>query len=214
MKLLARHLKDLIEGKETMSSFYSRDELDNIGFAEVGQEVFISRKASIYGPENMHIGSHVRIDDFTVLSGKIIIGNYVHIAVFTSLFGGNGGINIGDFANFSSRIAVYALSDDYSGDFMTNPMVTENYKNTIERRVTIGKHVIVATGATVLPGVFLGEGSAVGAMSLVKEDVEPWTVVAGIPAKQIKPRNKRILELEKGFMEEEAHRAHCTVSYP
>ncbi len=191
-----------MKGKEAMPSFYSRDELDNIGFASVGQEVFISRKASIYGAEQIRIGSHVRIDDFTVLSGKISIGDYVHIAVFTSMFGGNAGIDVGDFANFSSRVAVYALSDDYSGDFMTNPMIAEEYKNTIERKVTIGKHVIVATGATVLPGVSLGEGSAVGAMSLVKENVEPWTVAAGIPARPIKPRNIKLLELERQFLKE------------
>ncbi len=202
------------EGKEEMPSFYSRDELDSIGFASVGQEVFISRKASIYGAENIRIGNHVRIDDFTVLSGKVTIGDYVHIAVFTSLFGGNAGIVIEDFANLSSRIAVYALSDDYSGEFMTNPMVAEKYKNTIEHRVVIGKHVIIATGVTILPGASLGEGSAVGAMSLVKESVEPWTVAAGIPAKPIKPRGKRILELEKEFMAEEVCRVSCTVSDP
>lgn len=197
-----------------MPSFYSRDELGRIGFASVGQEVFISRKASIYGSENICIGSHVRIDDFAVLSGKITIGDYVHIAVSTVLFGGNAGIAIGDFANLSSRIAVYAISDDYSGEFMTNPMVAEKYKNTIEHRVVIGKHVIIATGVTILPGASLGEGSAVGAMSLVKESVEPWTVAAGIPAKPIKPRGKRILELEKEFMAEEVCRVSCTVSDP
>lgn len=189
-----------------MTSFYSRDELDGIGFAEVGQEVFISRKASIYGAENMRIGNHVRIDDFTVLSGKITIGDYVHIAVFTSLFGGNAGIDIGDFANLSSRIAVYALTDDYSGEFMTNPMVMEKYKNTIEHGVTIGKHVIIATGVTVLPGVTLGEGSAVGAMSLVKENVEPWAIAAGIPARRIKARSIRLLKLERQFLKEENRR--------
>lgn len=207
-------MKEIMEQKEPMPSFYSRDELDSIGFASVGQEVFISRKASIYGAEKISIGNHVRIDDFAVLSGRIAIEDYVHIAVFTSLFGGNAGIVIGNFANLSSRIAVYALSDDYSGEFMTNPMVGEKYKNTIERKVVIGKHAIVATGVTVLPGVSLGEGSAVGAMSLVKEDVEPWTIAAGIPAKPIKPRSKRILELEQNFKDEEVSRVSSSPSNP
>lgn len=207
-------MKEIMEQREPMPSFYSRDELDSIGFASVGQEVFISRKASIYGAERISIGNHVRVDDFVVLSGKITIGDYVHIAVFTSLFGGNAGIFIRDFANLSSRIAVYALSDDYSGEFMTNPMVKEKYKNTIERKVVIGKHAIVATGVTVLPGVSLGEGSAVGAMSLVKEDVEPWTIAAGIPAKPIKPRSKRILELEQNFKDEEVSRVSSIPSNP
>lgn len=183
-----------------MTSFYSRSELLELGFAKLGEEVFISRKASIYGAENIYIGDHVRIDDFTVLSGNIRIGNYVHVAVFTALFGGNAGIFIQDFANLSSRIAVYALSDDYSGEFMTNPLIPERYKNTLEGRVSIGKHVIIATGCTILQGVSLGEGCAVGAMSLVKKDVAPWTMVAGVPAEYIKPRSRKLLELEDQFM--------------
>lgn len=183
-----------------MSGFYSENELLELGFASLGEEVFISRKASIYGAENISIGSHVRIDDFVVLSGKISIGNYVHIAVSTVLFGGKAGICIQDFANLSSRIAVYAISDDYSGAYMTNPMIPEKYKNTTEAGVMIGKHVIIATGCTILPDVSLGEGCAVGAMSLVKKDVAPWTVVAGIPAIYIKPRKQKILELETEFL--------------
>lgn len=183
-----------------MTSFYSRDELLSLGFASLGEEAYISRKASIYGAGNIRIGNHVRVDDFTVLSGNVIIGDYVHIAVSTSLFGGSAGIVVGDFANLSSRVAVYALSDDYSGEYMTNPMIPEKYKNTLESKVTIGKHAIIATGATVLPGVSIGVGSAVGAMSLVKEDVEPWTVAAGIPARYRKPRSKKLLELEKEFL--------------
>lgn len=189
-----------IKEDSKMAGFYSKSELLDIGFAELGEEVFISRKASIYGASNIHIGSHVRIDDFTVLSGNIHIGDYVHIAVFTSLFGGNAGIFIQDFANLSSRIAVYALSDDYSGEFMTNPMIPETYKNTLEGKVTIGKHAIIATGCTILPNTDLGDGCAVGAMSLVKKNVEPWTIAAGIPAGYIKPRSKKLLELEKDFL--------------
>lgn len=186
-----------------LTSFYSESELSELGFAELGEEVFISRKASIYGAEKIRIGSHVRIDDFTVLSGNIEIGNYVHIAVYTALFGGSEGIFIKDFANLSSRTAVYALSDDYSGEFMTNPMVPDIYKNTLEGKVSIGKHVIIATGCTILQGVSLGEGCAIGAMSLVKEDVKPWTVMAGIPAKYLKPRSRNLLKQEELFWQTE-----------
>ncbi|MCI8490144.1 MAG: acyltransferase [Lachnospiraceae bacterium] len=186
-----------------MTSFYTKNELQDLGVAELGEDVYISRKASIYAAENIKIGSHVRIDDFTILSGNISIGNYVHIAVYTALFGGTEGIIIGDFANISSRVAVYAISDDYSGEYMTNPMVSEKYKNTLSAKVMIGRHSIIATGCTVMPGVFLGEGCAVGAMSLVKESVEAWTIAAGIPSKSIKQRKQKPLELEIKFLQEE-----------
>ena len=91
----------------------------------MGGGTFISRKASIYGAENMIIGSHVRIDDFCILSGQIELGDYIHIAAYSALYGGEKGIFIGDFANLSSRVSVYSVSDDYSGETMTNPMIPE-----------------------------------------------------------------------------------------
>lgn len=70
-----------------MDSFYTREELLAIGFASVGENVLVSRKTSIYGAENMNIGNNVRIDDFCFLSGKITLGNYIHIATATLLYG-------------------------------------------------------------------------------------------------------------------------------
>ena len=46
-----------------MNSFYTRPELEQIGFASIGEDVFVSRKASIYSPSKISIGNKVRIDD-------------------------------------------------------------------------------------------------------------------------------------------------------
>ena len=54
-----------------MNSFYSPEELKSLELKEYGENVLISRKCSIYGAENIRLGSHVRIDDFCVLSGKV-----------------------------------------------------------------------------------------------------------------------------------------------
>ena len=89
-----------------MTSYYTETELQKIGFKKVGKAL-ISRKASIYSPELISLGDHVRVDDFCILSGKIEIGNYVHIAAFSALYGGTEGIYIEDYANLSSRISVY-----------------------------------------------------------------------------------------------------------
>lgn len=105
-----------------------------------------------------------------------------------------------DFTCVSSRTAVYAVNDDYSGNYMTNPMVPEEYRNVTELPVRIEKHALVGSGCTILPGVTIGAGSAVGAMSLVKNDVKAGTMVAGIPASYIGERSQRMLELEKQFL--------------
>lgn len=74
-----------------MNSFYSQEELKKIGFLSVGKNVLISKKASIYNPGVISVGNNVRIDDFCILSGKVTIGSYSHIAAYTALYGGEVG---------------------------------------------------------------------------------------------------------------------------
>lgn len=182
-----------------MNSFYTQDELSKLGLAKFGTNVLISRKASIYGSKNISIGDNVRIDDFCILSGDITIGHYIHIASYTSLYGGDQGIFIDDFANISSRVSIYSISDDYSGESMTNPMIPERYKNVTSKKVTIEKHTILGCGSIVLPGVTIREGSSFGAFSLINKDSNEWSINVGIPFREIKKRSKTALELEQKF---------------
>ena len=55
-------------------AYLSREHLENIGFKSLGKNVKVSDKASIYNPELIDIGDNSRIDDFCVLSGKVVIG--------------------------------------------------------------------------------------------------------------------------------------------
>ena len=184
-----------------MNSFYSQEELSALGLKSYGKNVLISRKCSIYSAGDIELGNNVRIDDFCILSGKISIGNYVHVAAYSAMYAGDAGIEVDDFANISSRVAIYAISDDFSGESMTSPMIPEKYKTLQKGRVVIRKHVIIGTGSTVLPGVELNEGSAVGSMSLVKRNLEMWTIYAGVPAKLIKKRSKRAKDLSRKLAE-------------
>jgi galactoside O-acetyltransferase len=181
-----------------MMSFYSLDELEELGLAKFGNDVYISRKVSLFNPSHISIGSHVRIDDFCVLSagsGGIEIGNYVHIAVFSSLIG-KGEIALGDFCNLSSRVSIYSSNDDYSGEWLTNPTVPVDFTNVMHADVTLGKHVIVGAGAVILPGVYIEEGTAIGALSLVDKSCQAFKVYCGVPIRYIGERKKRIQELE------------------
>lgn len=185
-----------------MTSFYTEEELKKIGFNKIGTNVLISRKASIYGASKISIGSDVRIDDFCVLSGNVSIGNNVHIAAGVYLFGGDAGIKLEDFTGVSSRTAIYAESDDYSGKAMSNPTIPDKYKNVTGGCVILEKHVLVGTGCTILPNVVIKEGSSVGSMSLINKSLESWGVYVGIPCKKVGDRNKKILELEKQYLAE------------
>lgn len=176
-----------------MTSFYDEKELQCLGLKAIGNNVLISKKASIYEAENISIGSNVRIDDFCILSGRIKIGNYVHIAAFCGLFAGDAGIEINDFVNISSKCNVYSISDDFSGNFMTSPLIPTQYKNIEKQKIIMEKHSIIGTASTLLPGAYLNEGTALGSMSMLKSKTEPWKIYAGVPAKPKKIRNKKLL---------------------
>jgi len=176
-------------------SFYPQEELENLGLKAFGKNVLISNKCSIYGAENITLGNDVRIDDSCILSGKINIGSNVHIGAFCALFAGEAGIVMGDYSGLSSGVRIYAVSDDYSGNYLTNPTVPVQFRNVQAKQVVLEKHVIVGAGSIILPGVEIGEGGAVGAMSLVTKSVHAWTIVTGNPARHLKNRSKKLLDL-------------------
>lgn len=180
-----------------MNSFYTEEELKDLGLGSYGENVLISKNAKIYGASNINIGSNVRIDDFCILSGNIKIGNYVHVAAGVYIFAGEAGVILNDFSGVSSRTAIYAASDDYSGEYMTNPTVPDEVRNVTGGTIYIGRHTLIGTGCTVLPGVIVGDGASVGAMSLINKDIEEYTMNVGIPCKKIRERSKRMLELEE-----------------
>jgi len=187
-------------------SFYTVDELRTLGFAKFGEDVLVSRLASLYGTAHITLGSHVRIDDFCVISaggGGIEIGDHVHIAVYCSLIGA-GKITLSDFSGLSSRVSLYSSNDDYSGEHLTNPTVPERYSGVSHQDVFLGRHVIVGVGSVVLPGVRIEEGVAVGALSLVNKDCSAFGIYYGNPVRRIAERSRHLLELEQQFLGEAA----------
>ena len=180
-------------------SFISQNELENMGFKFLGKNVLISDKCSFYNSKNISIGDNSRIDDFCILSagdGGIEIGEYVHIACYSSLIG-KGKIVMKDYSGISSRVSVYSSSDNYDGEYMTNPCLPDIVTNTIHKDVVIGKHVVIGSSSVLLPGVILTDGCSVGAMSLVNKSVYSQDVMAGIPIKKIKERKSKTFDLDK-----------------
>jgi len=180
-------------------AFLSQSQLEKFGFKTLGKHVLISEKASVYGAGDISLGDHVRIDDFAVISagkGGVRIGSHVHIACFCGIYGRDE-IVIEDFAGLSSRVAIYSSTDDYSGDFLTNPTVDEVFRNVHSAKVRLGRHVILGTASTILPGVHLEMGCAVAAHSLVTKSFDQLKLIGGFPARVIKKRSDVMLLLEK-----------------
>ena len=66
--------------------------------------------------------------------------------------------------------------------------------------VFLREHVIIGTGSVIFPGVTIGKGSSVGALSLVSVSLDEWGVYFGVPVRKINIRSKKILTLEKDFI--------------
>lgn len=168
---------------------------------KTGKNVTIYSGAKIIGAENVSIGSNVIIDDFVFLYAKpfIKIGNFVHIAGFTSITGG-GPFIIEDYSTLSWGVRIFTGTEDVSGKSLLGAAIPEPYRKAIRSYVHIGKHCMVGANSVILPGVTVPDGVIIGAMSLVLEDteLEPWTVYAGIPVRKIREQpRERMLELER-----------------
>jgi len=181
------------------NGWYNREELLSLGFKSLGDNVMISNKCSIYGAENIVLGSNIRIDDFTILaasSGQLVLEGYNHIASFCYL-NCTAGITMKKFAGLSSRCSLYSSSDKYDGSCMTNPTVPNEFLNIISGEIILGRHVVVGSNSTILPACKIGEGAAIGAFSLVTKNISDFKISVGIPAKEIKDRKRDFIQMEK-----------------
>jgi galactoside O-acetyltransferase len=174
-----------------VTDFLSADELAALGLGAYGRDVLISRHAIILRPSRLTLGDRVRIDAFTIVStpdAGIEIGNDVHVSAYAAILGRER-TTIGDFCAISIRATILTSNDDYSGATLVGAGVPEPFRQSTNAPVVIEAHVVVGAGSIVLPGVTIRTGSAVGALSLVNKDVPELTVVAGVPAKEIKKRD-------------------------
>jgi len=179
---------------------YTEKELSDMGI-RFGDNVKIHRTVLFFG-HNVTIGLNVRIDCYSVITsdGPVILGDNIHIGAGSHVFG-TAGVTIHNFCNLSSRCSIFSTSDDYSQGYMTNPTVPEEFKCVTYSPVVLEKHVIVGCGSIIMPGVTLGTGAAIGALSFVNKDVSEFHIVGGTPIKTLGLRNKdRLMEMERLFV--------------
>jgi len=79
-------------------------------------------------------------------------------------------------------------------------MVPKELVSVTRSPIILEKHSLIGSGSKILPGVKVGEGVSVAALSVVNKSLDPWSLYGGIPAKKIRSKEKRALELEKKIM--------------
>jgi putative colanic acid biosynthesis acetyltransferase WcaF len=130
--------------------------------AEVGRAVHVYNSAVVYMPWNLTVG------DWSAIGEHALIYNL-------------GRVTVGSRATVSQRAHICAGTHDYTRADM--PL--------LKLPVVIGDQVWVCADAFVGPGVRIGDGAVVAARAVVVKDVEPWMVVGGNPARNIKRRQMR-----------------------
>lgn len=132
--------------------------------AKIGEGSFLFRRAEVLKPYELQIGDRTTVGWFSLLDAR-------------------GGLSIGSDVNISSYVKIITGSHDVND---------ENYK-AVFLPVIIEDHVWIGTGAIVLQNVKIGQGAVIAAGAVVTKDVEPLTIVGGVPAKPIGRRVQKAI---------------------
>ncbi len=147
-------------------------------------------KSYINNP-NIIVGDYTYYDDFEDISNfeknvkyhfdfigdKLIIGKFCMIAS-DATFIMNGGNHLTE-ATTAYPFAIF-------GGAWQNAMNGKSYPS--KGDTVIGNDVWIGHGATIMPGVHIGDGAIIATKAVVTKNVEPYTIVGGNPAKPIKKR--------------------------
>ncbi|MBQ4051031.1 MAG: hypothetical protein IJD13_05325, partial [Oscillospiraceae bacterium] len=142
------------------------------------------------GPGGITIGSHVTLNDRVYLDteraddGYITVGDHVYIGTGTTLFG-HVGLEIGEHVLMAQNITLTPYSHIFEDP--SRPIIEQGGHT---RKVTIGRDVYVGMGVTIMYTGDIGEGSIIGAGSVVVKPIPPYSVAVGDPAKVIRSRGK------------------------
>ncbi|MCD1294106.1 acetyltransferase [Methanocella sp. CWC-04] len=141
---------------------------------------FENSRSLIYKSLVKKMGHNVVIMPFVycIYGTNLVIGDDVFINTGVILEDA-GGICIGDGTHIGCKAILMTTDHRYENDGL----------KCIELKpITIGKNVWIGANTSILPGVTVGEGAVIGAGAVVTSDVEPYSVVGGVPAKKIKMR--------------------------
>lgn len=143
--------------------------------------------AILCNPENVVQLEGSRINEFVLVRSPVstlTLGKNSHLGPFTVIFTGTYGITIGEdvmiaphcmFAEGSHEYRNPEVPMQWAGNFSDGPIIIED-------------DVWIGANCTILHNVRIGRGSVIGANTLVNRDVEPYSVMGGVPARKIRSR--------------------------
>jgi galactoside O-acetyltransferase len=191
IRLIGTQIKDIIE----MMVFYGpgiggnylRRRWIKKKCKKTGVGICFGIGSRIESPENIEIGNSVIFGRNSFLQAgqsKIKIGNFVSTNVNVFIVSGpNGEISIGDNVLIGPNVVMRAADHNFKDIHI--PIRQQGH---ISGRITIGNDVWIGGNVVITKDVTIGEHSIIGAGSVVINDVEPFSIMAGVPAKLIRKR--------------------------
>ncbi len=177
--------------REFKAASYGTGSFDRSQFASIGENVVIEQGVLVFKPEKIRVGANVYIGHYAILRGydrnEMVIGDDTWIGQFCYI-NSAGGVEIGSRVGIGPCVKI--ISSKHGEEGRNVPVLLCDLEFT---KVKIESESDIGIGAIIMPGVTVGKGSIVGAGAVVTTDVEPFSVVAGVPARKIgeRPRTGR-----------------------
>jgi acetyltransferase-like isoleucine patch superfamily enzyme len=158
----------------------------------LGKEITICKHATLEidpadpNRSQIIIGDNTLISSFAMLrtyGGKIEIGHSSFINSFTVLYG-HGDLKIGNGCLIGPQVTIVPVNYGFQDRKIPFREQTLSVKG-----ITIEDDVWIGAGATILDGCTIGTGAVIGAGAVVTKSVEPYAIVAGIPARKLGMRS-------------------------
>jgi len=142
-------------------------------YITVGKDVFFDHRA------------YLQVNNVNGQPGFIKIGDNVEIGPYSAIWGG-GGVTIGSDVHLGCHVHITSME----GEQVPADNFDVHKPLGIERKsVVIGDHVLICSNAVVVPGVTIGHHVMVAAGAVVTQDIPPYALVAGVPARVIRYNN-------------------------